>query len=99
MNHEFLPEARGEFGEAALYYETREAGLGVRFRSEVAHVLERIAADPFLWPGTIGRLAKSKLSRFPYYVAYFIRTETTLIANVAHGTDNRAIGGNDFLPL
>jgi len=64
MKHEFLPEARDEFWEAALYYESREAGLGVRFRHEVSHVIERIAADPFLWRERLGRLAKSELSRF-----------------------------------
>jgi len=54
MKHEFLPEARDEFWEAALYYESREAGLGVRFRHEVSHVIERIAADPFLWRERLG---------------------------------------------
>jgi hypothetical protein len=30
MNYEFLTEARDEFWEAALYYESKEAGLGLR---------------------------------------------------------------------
>lgn len=46
MNHQFLPEAREEFAESALYYESKEVGLGVRFRDEVAHVIEHIVADP-----------------------------------------------------
>ena len=49
MNYEFLEEARDEFWEAALYYESKEAGLGIRFRVEVAHVIEHIAVDPYLW--------------------------------------------------
>jgi hypothetical protein len=49
MNYEFLPEARDELWEAALYYASREEGLGARFREEVAHVIERILADPYLW--------------------------------------------------
>ncbi len=49
MKHGFLTEARDEFEAAALYYEGKETGLGVRFRHEAAHVIERIAADPFLW--------------------------------------------------
>ena len=49
MNYEFLPEARDELWEAALYYASQEEGLGLRFRGEVAHVIERILADPYLW--------------------------------------------------
>ena len=49
MNYDFLPQARDELWEAALFYENREAGLGLRFRREVAHVVERILADPYLW--------------------------------------------------
>jgi len=49
MNYEFLPEAREEFQKAATYYESKETGLGIRLRSEVAHVIERIVADPYLW--------------------------------------------------
>src|SRR5882672_5200089 len=49
MSYEFLREAKAEFWEAAERYESKEAGLGVRFRVEVAHVIERIVADPFLW--------------------------------------------------
>ena len=42
MNYEFLTEVRDEFWEAALYYESKEPGLGVRMREEVEHVVERI---------------------------------------------------------
>ncbi len=46
MKLEFLSEAREEFFEATTYYESKERGLGVRFRDEVAHVLEHIISDP-----------------------------------------------------
>ncbi len=85
MNYEFLPEARDEFWEAALYYESKEEGLGVRFRGEVAHVIERILADPNLWRERAGAYRRVNCPVFPYYVAYFIRRETILIAAVAHG--------------
>ena len=49
MNYEFLPEARDELCEAALFYASQEQGLGVRFRGEVARVIERILVDPYLW--------------------------------------------------
>jgi plasmid stabilization system protein ParE len=85
MNYEFLAEARDEFWEAALYYEFKEEGLGVRFRAEVSHVIKRILADPYLWRERAGGYRRVNCPVFPYYVAYFIRKETMLIAAVAHG--------------
>jgi len=80
-----MPEARDELFEAALYYESKERGLGVRFRHEVARVVERIAADPFLWRERSGRYRRVNCPVFPYYVAYFIHGEMIVIAAVAHG--------------
>ena len=85
MNCEFLTEARDEFWEAALYYESKEAGLGVRLRDEVLHVIERILADPHLWRERAGGYRRVNCPVFPYYVADFIRGERVIIAAVAHG--------------
>jgi plasmid stabilization system protein ParE len=49
MTLEILEEAAEELIEAALYYESKEPGLGRRFRDEVTRVLARIAEDPTLW--------------------------------------------------
>jgi plasmid stabilization system protein ParE len=88
MNYEFLTEARDEFGEAALFYESKKAGLGVRMREDVAHVIERILADPYLWRERAGGYRRVNCPVFPYYVAYFIRAEKVVIAAVAHGHRN-----------
>jgi len=85
MNCEFLEEARDEFLEAALYYESKEPGLGKRLRQEVSHVIERILADPCLWRERPGGYRRVNCPVFPYYVAYFIRADTIVIAAVAHG--------------
>jgi plasmid stabilization system protein ParE len=85
MNLEFLPEAREEFSAAALYYESKETGLGARFRDEVAHVVARVVADPYLWRERPGGFRRVNCPVFPYYLAYFIRGETILVAAVAHG--------------
>jgi hypothetical protein len=85
MNYEFLGEARDEFWEAALYYESKEVGLGIRFRVEIAHVVEHIAADPYLWREQPGGYRRVNCPVFPYYVAYFIRADKIVIAAVAHG--------------
>jgi len=85
MKLEFLPEAREELFEAAIYYESKERGLGVRFREEVAHVLERIVLDPHLWRERAGGYRRVNCPVFPYYLAYFIRKDSLIVAAVAHG--------------
>jgi len=51
---EFVDEARQELIEAALWYESKEPGLGRRFRNEVAYVVDRIAETHFLWKSEKG---------------------------------------------
>ena len=48
MTVQFLDEAEQEMTEAALWYESKHAGLGKRIRDDVAHVVDRIAEDPML---------------------------------------------------
>ena len=48
MTPEFLEEAQQELFDAALWYESKETGLGTRFRDEIAHVLDRIVDEPLL---------------------------------------------------
>jgi plasmid stabilization system protein ParE len=85
MNYEFLKEARDEFWEAALYYESKEPGLGVRLREEVSRVIQHILADPLLWRERTGGYRRVNCPVFPYYVAYIIRGDTIVITAVAHG--------------
>ena len=85
MTYEFLAEAQMEFWAAAERYETKEAGLGVRFRDEVAHVIKHIVADSCLWRERPGGYRRVNCPVFPYYVAYFMRNEKIVIAAIAHG--------------
>lgn len=85
MTLHFLPEASAEFYEAAANYETKQAGLGWRFRHEVLQVCRTIVQQPLLWRERPGGYRRVNCPVFPYYVAYFIRGELILIAAVAHG--------------
>ncbi len=85
MTIEFLEEAEEEFIGAAEWYESREKGLGKRFRNEIGRVVERIAEDPLLWRERPGGYRRVNCPVFPYYIAYFIREETIVVAAVAHG--------------
>ena len=67
MTLEFLPEATAELYEAAEYYESREEGLGFRFRDEVLEVCRSIAQQPLLWRGRVGGFRRVNCPVFPYY--------------------------------
>lgn len=64
MKYRFVPEARAEFFQAALDYESREPDLGKRFRAEVAMVVDRILFDPYLWRERPGDTAESIFPHF-----------------------------------
>ena len=85
MTVEFLEEAEQELSEATLWYESKQSGLGRRFRDEVAHVVSRIAEDPTLWRERNGGYRRVNCPVFPYFVAYIIRGEVIAITAVGHG--------------
>jgi len=80
----FLEEAEIELFEAAAWYESKETGLGKRFRNEVAHVLDRIVEDPMLWRERPNGYRRVNCPVFPYYIPFFIRRDKIIIAAVAH---------------
>lgn len=85
MTVEFLNEAAEEFTEAALWYDSKEAGLGIRFRNEISHVVGRIVEDPLLWREREGGYRRVNCPVFPYFVAYIIRNEKVIIVAIGHG--------------
>jgi len=93
---ELLEEANQELTEAALWYESREPGLGKRFRDERVHVIERIATDPLLWRERPGGYRQVNCPVFPYYIAYFIRDQKAIVAAVAPVIANQSIGNHVF---
>ena len=85
MTLHFLPEASAELHEAAEYYESKEEGLGWRFRNEVAEVCGLVLQQPLMWRERPGGYRRVNCPVFPYYIVYFIRAERIVIAAVAHG--------------
>ncbi len=87
---EFLDEAEQELFEVAHWYESKEAGLGIRFRDEVFHILDRIVDNPLLWRERAGGYRRVNCPIFPYYIPFFIRGNKIIIAAIAH--DHRKPG-------
>lgn len=76
MAVEFLDDAERELTDAALWYESKQIGLGKRLRDEVAHVVSRIAEDPMLWREREGGYRRVNCPVFPYFLAYIIARES-----------------------
>lgn len=60
---EFLEEAIEQLTNATIWYEAKKAGLGIRFRDEIARVFNRLIEDPLLWRERSGGY-KGQLSCF-----------------------------------
>lgn len=80
-----LGQAEREFAESVAYYESKEPGLGRRFRDEVVHAAERIARNPGLARLRAKGYRRYNLRVFPHYITYVIREETVWIVAIAHG--------------
>jgi plasmid stabilization system protein ParE len=78
-------EAEREFAESVAYYESREPGLGLRFRDEVAVVVDWILRFPQALRLRPKGSRRVNLRSFPHYVAYVTRGDTIWAVAVAHG--------------
>ena len=79
-----IEEAEQEFVESVAYYDSREPGLGTRFRDELAVVMQWILQYPDVPRLRRKRYRRVNLRIFPHYVAYVIRGETIWVVAIAH---------------
>jgi hypothetical protein len=73
----FHPDALIEFKEAVLYYESKQEGLGWRFRQSVLTTLNEVCQNPelfrFVFRGE--PLRQARVKRFPYAVMFWEHLE------------------------
>ena len=88
MSHvlEFLPEAFAEVECVTGDYEARTPGLGARFRAEVESACAAIVQHPLLWRLRPAGYRRVNLPGFPYYLAFVVEVELTLVIAVAHAS-------------
>jgi hypothetical protein len=77
-------EAAREFAASVLHYESKELALGIRFRNQVASVVDRIQQNPELIPLRPRGYRRVNLRAFPYYVAFIIEGDIIWIVAIAH---------------
>jgi len=79
-----LHEAEIEFSESVIYYESKEPGLGVRFRDEVATTLDWIIQNHEVPRLRSRGYRRVNLKVFSHYIAYIVRGEVLWVIAVAH---------------
>lgn len=84
MKSEFLPEADEEFREAARYYESEAAGVGLSFIAAVHKGVAEIIELPLAAQVVRAGIRKKVLRHFLYNLYYAIEADTIVIIAVAH---------------
>ena len=80
----YHPAAEDELREAALFYESRSAGLGAVFMSEVEDSVRRIQEAPETFPRHRGRLRRKLVANFPFGILYRADSDAVRILAVMH---------------
>ena len=82
----FLPAAQIEANEAQDWYEAEAVGLGNRFRAELDHVAQRLAANPLRFPPVFADVRRALLRRFPYALFFRIVDDAVFVMACFHSS-------------
>jgi len=66
MSYAFHPNARLEYREAVVFYESRRTGLGAAFTVEVEAAINRILQAPTSWTMVEQDVRRCLTHTFPY---------------------------------
>ena len=84
MRYRYLTAAEFDQIEAAMFYESREVGLGAEFVEELERVIQRVEEHPYAGsPGPRGTRSRL-LERFPYSVVYRVDADEILVVALQH---------------
>ncbi len=77
-------QAEDDLDEAASWYESEKAGLGLKFIQDVNFLFERIEDNPFQFPVVHGKTRRAMARRFPYGAFFTVDEEKILVLAVVH---------------
>jgi plasmid stabilization system protein ParE len=80
----FHPDADAELEEAALFYESRMAGLGRSFAAEVERTVALVREYPDAGSTVGPKRRRVLVARFPYSIVYRQDPDAIVIVAVAH---------------
>lgn len=78
------PKAQRQIRAAALWYEARQRGLGVRFLDEIDRLLDRIAGTPAQFPLLSEDIRRGFAHTFPFGAYFVIIDNAVVILAVLH---------------
>ena len=88
MNRQLIvrPEAEADIADAAVWYDSREPGLGVELLSEVHSAIARALKNPesFTRVRRNPDVRRVLTRRFPYRVFFIVRADTLVVFAVLH---------------
>ena len=84
MNVRLTPEAETDIAEARRWYRQRNAQVADRFMGAVAHALDVIERYPEGRPILYRTARWAFVSRFPYFVLYYLDADHAVIFGCVH---------------
>ena len=80
------PEAEADALEAALWYESREPGLGLEVTAELQAAIERALENPlaYLLLRKQPHVRRVLTRRFPYRIFYIVRSDALVVFAILH---------------
>ena len=80
----FLPEAREDIYEAAVWYRQRNPRVAREFTRRVESATKRISQNPFQFPLLDDEARHLVLDHYPYSIIYLIAEEEVVILSCFH---------------
>ena len=87
-NLSLSPNAEVDLLESALWYESRQIGLGEKFTKKVEAYLSRIQNNPLHYPLKKGNLREAYILKFPFVIIYEIVENEILVFAVFNTHQN-----------
>ena len=88
MNRRLIirPEAEADLGKAAVWYDSREPGLGLDLMSEVHSAIARALKSPqsFMRLRRSPEVRRVLTRRFPYRIFFIVRPDALVVFAVLH---------------
>lgn len=80
------PEAEADIGDGAIWYESREPGLGLELISEVRSAISRALESPESFTRVRRKPVVRRVltRRFPYRVFFIVRPDAIVVFAVIH---------------
>ncbi|MDY0930099.1 type II toxin-antitoxin system RelE/ParE family toxin [Chryseobacterium sp. CFBP8996] len=82
------PNAEADLLESALWYESRQIGLGEKFTKKIEAYLSRIQNNPLHFPLKKGNLREAYIQKFPFVIIYEIVENEIVVFSVFNTYQN-----------